>query len=195
LRTGAQPNARNREIKIAICAGDTDSAALQLASGLCENAHAMAIQLALPLVMLPNLLPVLEGIYVYAQPPTTRPLSPGPYRALIDTGASHSWVKPDIGSSMQPHSLEGYVVRRGDGTEENAGIDVKSGFMKGVIGKPVTGWVQFEQRLPAIKQMLLCGEFDVPVDMVIGMDLLLFFPLCGVMVRGDRGQPFLAIEF
>ncbi len=92
----------------------------------------MADKLALPLVLLSNLLLMLEGVYVHALAPTTRPLSPGPFRALIDTGASHSWVKPHIGDSLQPHSLEGYIVDRGDGTEENASVDVKAGFMKGL---------------------------------------------------------------
>src|SRR5437667_2995930 len=44
------------------------------------------------------------------------------YRTLIDTGSSHSWVKPHIGDSLQRHSLEGYVVDRGDGAEENASV-------------------------------------------------------------------------
>ena len=103
---------------------------------------------------------------MHAQTPVTRPLSPGPYRALIDTGASHSWVKPHIGGSLQPHSLEGYVVDRGDGKEEDATINVKFGFMKGLNGNPVKGWVQLDARLPAIEILLFSGEFNAPADVL-----------------------------
>jgi hypothetical protein len=155
----------------------------------------MADSLALPLALLPNLLPVLEGVYVHAQGPTTSPALPGPYRALIDTGSSHSWVKPPIGESLQPHSLEEYVVDRGDGAEEDAAIDVKSGFMKGLEGKPVRGWVQLDARLPAIETLLLSGNFDAPADLVIGMDLMCSFIQCGVLIRGTQTQSMLVIEF
>jgi hypothetical protein len=155
----------------------------------------MADKLALPLALLPNLLPVLEGTYVHAHGPTTTPTFPGPYRALIDTGSSHSWVKSRIGDSLQPHSLEGYVVDRGDGTEEDAAIDVKSGFMKGLEGKPVRGWVQLDARLPAIEILLLSGNFDAPSDLVIGMDLMCSFIQCGVLIRGTQTQSMLVIEF
>jgi len=154
----------------------------------------MSERLALPLVMLPNLLLMLEGVYVHVHPPMFRPGSPGPYRALIDTGASHSWVKPHIGDSLQPHSLEGYIVDSGDGKEE-AGIDVKVGFMKGLNGKPVRGWVQFESRLPAIDILLFSGDFGADADLVIGMDLLCSAVQCGVLIRGNQAPPMLAIEF
>ena len=54
-------------------------------------------------------------------------LKQGPYRALIDTGASHSWVKPQIGDFLQTHSLEGYVIDLGDGEEEgiHLGFEVR----------------------------------------------------------------------
>jgi hypothetical protein len=156
----------------------------------------MADKLALPLVLLSNLLPMLEGVYVHPQAPTTSPLSPGPYRALIDTGASHSWVKPHVGDLLQPHSLEGYIVDRAEGPQENASIDVKSGFMKGLPGKPVRGWVQLHARLPAIEILLLSGDFDAPVvDLVVGMDLICSFIQCGVLIRGTQGQAVLATEF
>jgi hypothetical protein len=155
----------------------------------------MTDRLALPLVLLPNLLLSLEGVHVHAQAPATRPISPGPYRALIDTGASHSWVKPNVGDSLQPHSLEGYVVNHGDGAEEDAGIDVKVGFMKGLSGSPVRGWVQLHARLPAIEILLFSGDFGAPADVLIGMDLLCSFIQCGVLIRGVAGQPQLALEF
>lgn len=155
----------------------------------------MTDRIALPLALLPNLLPSLDGVYVHAQAPRTRPIYPGPYRAMIDTGASHSWVKPHIGDSLESHSLEGYVVDRGDGTEEDAGIDVKVGFMKGLSGKPVRGWVQLHARLPAIEILLFSGDFGAPSDVLIGMDLLCSFVQCGVLIRGPAGQPQLALEF
>jgi len=77
----------------------------------------MPDKIGLPLILLPNLLPTLEGVFVHAQTPVARPLTPGTYRALIDTGASHSWVKPQIGDTLEPHSLEGYFLDRGDGKE------------------------------------------------------------------------------
>ena len=139
---------------------------------------------------------MLEGVFVHAQAPTTGALSPRPYRALIDTGASNSWVRTHIGDMLQPYSLKGYVVDRGDGVEEEASIDVKSGFMKGLTGKPVRGWVQLHERVPAREMLLLSGDTKAPVaDLVIGMDLLCSFVMCGVLVRGSRGQPTLAIEF
>jgi hypothetical protein len=156
----------------------------------------MSDKLALPLILLPNLLPMLGGVHVHAKAPMTRPPSPGPYQALIDTGASHSWVKPHIGDSLQPHSLEGFVVDRGDGPEAPASIDVKSGFLKGLSGKPVRGWVQLHAQLPALEILLLSGDFDAPVvDLVIGMDLLCSFIQCGVLIRGTQAQPMLALEF
>ena len=155
----------------------------------------MADKLALPLALLPNLLPIIDGVYVHAEAPVIRPISPGGYRALIDTGSSHSWVKPHIGESLRPHSLEGYVVDRGEGVEENAGIEIKSGFMKGLNGKPVRGWVQLEARLPAIEMLLFSGDFDAPADLVMGMDLMCSFAQCAVLVRGVETSPILVIEF
>ena len=164
-------------------------------SELWHNAIHMTDRLALPLVLLRNWLPSLEGVYVHAQAPTTKPISPGPYRALIDTGASHSWVKSHLGDSLQSHSLEGYVVDRGDGTEEEAGVDVKVGFMKRLSGRPVRGWAQLDARLPAIEMLLLSGDFGAPADVLIGMDLLCNFVQCGVLIRGVAGQPQLVLEF
>jgi hypothetical protein len=155
----------------------------------------MPNRIGLHVVLLSNLLPVLDGVYVHAQAPATRPLSPGPYRALIDTGASHSWVKPQIGDSLQSHSLEGYVVDRGAGDEGDVTIDVKSGFLKGLKGKPVRGWVQLDARLPAIEILLLSGESNAPGDLVVGMDLLCSFPQCGILFKGIQEQPSLVIEF
>jgi hypothetical protein len=164
-------------------------------SELWHNAIHVTDRLALPLVLLQNWLPSLEGVYVHAQAPTTKPISPGPYRALIDTGASHSWVKSHIGDSLQSHSLEGYVVDRGDGTEEEAGVDVKVGFMKRLSGRPVRGWAQLDARLPAIEMLLLSGDFGAPADVLIGMDLLCNFVQCGVLIRGVARQPQLVLEF
>lgn len=155
----------------------------------------MPDRLALPLVLLPNLLPILEGVYVHAQAPSIRPSAPGQYRALIDTGATHSWVKPHIGDSLQPYSLEGYVVDRGDGTEEDAGIDVKFGFMKGLKGKPVRGWVQLEARLPAVEILLFAGELEAPADLVIGMDIICSFVQCRLLFRGTNRPAKLVLEF
>ena len=160
----------------------------------CDNVD-MSNKLALPLILLPNLLPMLQGVYVPARGPMTKPPSPGPYSALIDTGASHSWVKPHIGDSLEPHSLEGYVVHHGDGKEEDAGVDVKFGFMKGLNGKPVKGWVQLDARLPAIENLILSGDFEAPADLVIGMDLICSFIQCGVLIRGTQTQSMLVIEF
>jgi hypothetical protein len=155
----------------------------------------MTDKLGLPLLQLSNLLPVLEGVYVHAQAPVTRPLSPGPYLALIGTGASHSWVRPQIGDSLEPHSLEGYVIDRGDGKEEDATIDVKFGFMKGLNGKPVRGWVQLDMRLPALEILLFSGQFNAPADLIIGMDILLSFIQCGIVFKGLKEQPLLVVEF
>ena len=155
----------------------------------------MTDRVALPLGLLSNLLPVLDGVYVHAQAPMMRPIGPGPYRALIDTGASHSWVKPHVGDLLQPHSLEGYIVDWGDGIEENAGLEVKTGFMKGLTGKPVHGWVQLDPRLPAIGILLLSGDLDAPVDLVIGVDIMRSFLQCGVLFRGVEGASALALEF
>jgi hypothetical protein len=155
----------------------------------------MTQQVVLPLRLLPNLLPVLEGVYVHPEAPLTKPTVPGPYRALIDTGSSHSWVKPAIGDLLQPHSLEGYVLERGDGIEEDLALDVKSGFMKGLQGKPVEAWVQLDRRLTAFKVLLLSGDFDMPhADVVLGMDYLLNFVQCGVLFRGLQTQSQLVIE-
>jgi hypothetical protein len=85
-------------------------------------------RLLLPLAFAQNLLLYLRGVYVHAQAPQNRPVTPGPYLAVIDSGASHSWVKPNIGDHLQRHSLEGYVIHRGDGVEEDADLDVKLGF-------------------------------------------------------------------
>jgi hypothetical protein len=155
----------------------------------------MTEKISLPLVLLSNLLPTLEGVYVHEQAPTMRPFSPGPFRALIDTGASHSWVKPHIGDVLQPHSLEGYVVNRCDGTEENWSPDVKFGFMKGLTGKPVRGWVQLAAQLPAIDILLFSGEFPAPADLLIGMDLICSFIRCGLVFAGPRVHPTLLIEY
>jgi hypothetical protein len=155
----------------------------------------MADKLTLPLSLLPNLLPIIDGVYVHAEGPKVRPILPGQYRALIDTGASHCWVKPHIGDALRPHSLEDYVVDRGDGIEEEAGFEIKSGFMKGLSGKPVEGWVQLDARLPAYKMLLLSGDFDAPADLVIGMDLICSFLQCAVLIRGTGTLPMLVIEF
>ncbi|MGA9641219.1 MAG: hypothetical protein WBQ72_07470 [Terriglobales bacterium] len=153
-------------------------------------------KLAIPICLLQNLLPVLDGVYVHAQAPTVRPQAPGPYRALIDTGSSHSWVKPHIGNALQPHSLEGYVLDHGHGTEEDANIDVKFGFMKGLSGKPVRGWVQLEPRLPAIEILLFSGDFDdVTADVLVGMDLMCSFLQFAILIRGTQTLPMLALEF
>jgi hypothetical protein len=155
----------------------------------------MPDKIGLPLILLPNLLPTLEGVFVHAQTPVARPLTPGTYRALIDTGASHSWVKPQIGDTLEPHSLKGYVLDRGDGKEEEIIVDVKSGFMKGLNGKPVKGWVQLDARLPAVEMLLLSGDFNAPADVLIGMDFLCNFIQCGVFFKGVQGQALLVIEF
>jgi hypothetical protein len=156
----------------------------------------MLNRIALPLVFLPSLLLRLDGVYVHTERPTIRPFSPGPYGAVIDTGASHSWVRPEIGELLPPHSLEGYVLDRGDGQDENLSVDVKSGFLKGLAGKPVTGWVQLDPRLPTIEILLLSGNFDVPgIDLLIGMDLMCSFIKCGVLVQGAQRPPTLAIEY
>ena len=153
-------------------------------------------KLVIPIGLLQNLLPVLDGVYVHAQAPTTRPGAPGAYRALIDTGSSHSWVKPHIGDALQPHSLDGYALDRGDGTEEDANIDVKFGFMKGLPGKPVRGWVQLEPRLPAIEILLFSGNFaDGMADVLIGMDLMCSFLQFAILIRGTQTLPMLALEF
>jgi hypothetical protein len=163
---------------------------------MCDNVNPMPEKLILPLGLAANLLPFLDGVYVHAQAPLTVPSSPGPYRALIDTGASHSWVAPHIGDSLQPHSLEGYVVDRGDGTEEAAGLDVRFGFMKGLSGKPVRGWVQLESRLPAYELLLFSGDIGMPgVDLVVGMDLMCSFLQCAVLIRGTETKPALVIEY
>lgn len=155
----------------------------------------MPERLSLPLTLAQNLLPYLEGVYVHAEGPGSRPITPGAYRALIDTGASHSWVKAHIGDSLQTHSLEGYVIDRGNGVEEEASLDVKLGFMRGLSGKPVRGWVQLDSRLPAIEILLFSGDFDAPADLVIGMDLMCSFLQCVVLIRGAESQPSLVIEY
>jgi hypothetical protein len=156
----------------------------------------MPEKLMLPLRLAQNLLPLLDGVYVHAEAPLTVPLGTGPYRALIDTGSSHSWVKPNIGDSLQRHSLEGYVVDRGNGTEEDAALDVKFGFMKGFSGKPVRGWVQFDRRLPAYDILLFSGDFGMPdVDLLVGMDIVCSFLQCAVLIRGTQYQPSLNIEY
>jgi hypothetical protein len=91
--------------------------------------------------------------------------------------------------------LEGYVVDRGDGEGGDVIIDVKSGFLKGLKGKPVRGWVQLDARLPAIEILLLSGEFNAPGDLVVGMDLLCSFLQCGILFKGIQQQPSLVIEF
>jgi hypothetical protein len=156
----------------------------------------MPDKIVLPLLLLPNLLPILEGVFVRGHDPTLGPVLRGPYRALIDTGASHSWVKPYIGDFLQPHSLEGYVVEGGDGVEVDANsIEVMCGFMKGLSGKPVSGKVQLEARLPFIEILLFSGDLDAPVDLVIGMDIISSFIQCGVLIRGTQTPSMLAIEF
>lgn len=162
---------------------------------MCEKVEHMPDKLILPLTLLRNLLPVLDGVHIHARGPLTPPLSPRPYRALIDTGSSHTWIKPSIGEGLEPHSLEGYVTDRGDGVEEDAGIDVKAGFMKGLSGQPRNGWVQLDPRLPAIQLLLLSGDFEAPADLVVGMDLMLSFLQFAVLVRGMETQPALVIEF
>jgi hypothetical protein len=152
-------------------------------------------RLLLTLDLAENLLLYLKGVYIHSQAPRSRPVAPGPHVALIDSGASHSWVKPSIGDKLEPHSLEGYVVRRGDGVEEDAGLEVKFGFMKGLQGKPVKGWVQLDARLPAYGILLFSGEFGAPADIVIGMDIMCSFIQCGVLVRGTAQRPSLAIEY
>ena len=155
----------------------------------------MTQQVVLPLRLLPNLLPVLEGVYVHPEAPLTKPTVPGPYRALVDTGSSHSWVKPTIRDLLRPHSLEGYVLDRGDGVGEDLANDVKSGFMKGLQGKPVQAWVQLDRRLTAFNVMLLSGDFDMgQADAVLGMDYLLNFVQCGLLFRGLQTQSQLVIE-
>jgi hypothetical protein len=155
----------------------------------------MPDKLLLTLSLAQNLLPYLDGVYVHAEAPLLAPVTPGSYRALIDTGASHSWVKPYIGNSLQGHSLEGYVIDRGDGIEESAGLEVKSGFMKGLSGRPVKGWVQLDARLPAYHTLLFSGEFDAPADLVVGMDILSSFLQCAVLIRGVKYRPSLVIEY
>jgi len=157
--------------------------------------NSMPEKLLLPLRLAQNLLPYLDGVYVYTNAPKHVPVTPGPYRALIDTGASHSWVKPHIGDTLPTHSLEGYVIDRGDGVEEEAGLDVKSGFMKGLLGKPVKGWVQLAAPLPAVEILLLSGDFDAPADLVVGMDIICSFLQCAVLIRGTQYQPSLVIEY
>ena len=155
----------------------------------------MTQQIVLTLRLLSNYLPVLEGVYVHPEAPLIRPTMPGPYRAVIDTGSSHSWVKPAIGDMLQPHSLEGYVLDRGDGVEEDLALDVKSGFMKGLQGKPVGAWVQLDKRLTAFKVLLLSGDFDMPhADVLLGMDYLLNFVQCGLLFRGLQTRSQLVIE-
>ena len=149
----------------------------------------------LPLSFLPNMLPVLDGVYVHAYAPVAKPVLPGPYRALIDTGSSHSWVKPAIGDNLRSHSLEGYVVDRGNNEEEEVLVDVKTGFLKGLSGNPRKGWIQLEPNLPAIDLLLLSGDFEAPVDLVLGMDLMLSFVQCAVLVRGLQFKPTLVIEY
>jgi hypothetical protein len=155
----------------------------------------MTEKIALPLIALPNLLPTLRGVHVHAAAPIMPPSSPGPYSALIDTGSSHTWVKPHVGKLLEPHSLEDYVIDRGDGVEEDAGVIVKSGFMKGLQGTPLRGWVQLEERLPALDLLLLSGEFEAPTDLVIGMDLIFSFLQFGILIRGMNTQPTLVIEY
>jgi hypothetical protein len=157
--------------------------------------NVMPDRLTLPLGLLSNLLPVLSGVHIHAEAPLARPVSSGPYDAVIDTGSSHTWIKPVVGNGLQPHSLEGYVIDRGDGVQEEAGIDVKAGFMRGLSGSPRRGWVQLDVRLPAIEMLLLSGDFDMPTDVLIGMDLIASFLQFAVVIRGTETQPFLQVEF
>ena len=84
---------------------------------------------------------------------------------------------------------------RGDGVGEDLAIDVKSGFMKGLQGKPVQAWVQLDRRLTAFNVMLLSGDFDMgQADAVLGMDYLLNFVQCGLLFRGLQTQSQLVIE-
>lgn len=149
--------------------------------------------IALPLLLLPNMLPVLDGVYVYATPPRVSPCSPGPYRSLIDTGSGNSWVKPEIGDLLETFPMKDLVIDRGDGIELEASVDVKSGFMKGLRGKPVKGWVQLDGRLATYSVMLLSGDFGMDCDLIIGMDILCSFARSAIIIKGLQEQ-FLAIE-
>jgi hypothetical protein len=155
----------------------------------------MTQKIGLPLTILENYLVVLDNIYVHAQAPVAKPVNPGLYRALIDTGASHTWVKPKIGDTLNPHSLDGYVLDRGDGKEEDLTPEVKFGFQKGLKAKPVKGYVQLDVRFPAYELLLFSGDFDAPTDVVLGMDVLFSFIQCGIVFKGTQEQPLMVFEF
>jgi hypothetical protein len=153
----------------------------------------MAPKITLPLVLLPNMQLVLEGVYVYAKPPLMKPTVPGPYRALIDTGTGNSWVKPSLGSLMASVALEELVVDEGKGKEEDMTVDVKFGFQKGLTAKPVEGWIQLHSSLSAYRHILLTGDFDAEADVILGTDALVSFARSGVVFHGVKEQ-FLVIE-
>ena len=155
----------------------------------------MTQKLALPLSLLPNLLPTLSGVFVHSKPPLFRPTSRGPYLALIDTGATHSWVSSEIGKTLEPHSLEGYILPKDALAWEAEGVEVKFGFMKGLKGKPVRGFVQLDSRLPAMDMLLFSGDVELQgADLVLGMDLLCSFIQCGLVVSGPIGPATLVVE-
>ena len=153
----------------------------------------MAPKITLPLVLLPNMHLVLEGVYVYAEPPLIEPTVPGPYRALIDTGAGNSWIKPSLGSLMAPYPLDQLVVDEGKGKQEDITVDVKFGFQKGLTGKPVEGWIQLHSSLCAYRHLLLTGDFDAEADVILGTDALCSFARSGIVFHGVKEQ-FLIIE-
>lgn len=93
-------------------------------------------KIILPLQLLRNFLIVLDGVYVYPEAPIgPRPVGPGPYRAVIDTGSGNSWIKPEIGGSFESYPVDDLVLDQGKDSESGF-VDVKFGFMKDLAGKP-----------------------------------------------------------
>jgi hypothetical protein len=149
----------------------------------------MGQKIELPLVMLRNLLLMLEGVFVHLHPPAKPPTHPGPYRAIIDTGSSNTWVCPKIGDLLAPYPTEELDLGDKQSTPE-----VKFGFRKGQTAKPVEGWVQLDPRLTAYRMLLLSGDSEISADVVIGMDMLCSFVRSAVVVSGVKTQPVLLLE-
>jgi hypothetical protein len=149
----------------------------------------MGQRIELPCVMLRNLLIMLEGVFVHLQPPAKPPTHRGPYRAIIDTGSSNTWVCPKIGDLLAPYPAEELDL---DG--KHSTLDVKFGFQKGQTAKPVEGWVQLDPRLTAYRMLLLSGDLGIDADIVIGLDMLCSFVRSAVVVSGLKTQPVLLLE-
>lgn len=143
-----------------------------------------------PLIQHSNLLLLLHSVYVYPKCPDKNSEGYGPLRALIDTGASCSWISPTVGELLDPYPIEDLVsIDTGDGAEEQIVVEVKQGFLKGTKGKPVKGWLQLDKRVSAYYTMLMSGDFNMSyADIVVGMDILSLFDEINITIEGGSKQ-------